>query len=178
MSTTPTEAHIALVRNMAAQGYYLSSTIEHYAQLIADSEATAIRKQIEALEIAMRRWLNMEKERDQLRSEAERTAAIYQRACEVEHELRAELVTEREKAERYRLATLKLAAELAAKRARLDWLEMAEKTDHAHCPENDGQRWCFPYLMDGAGGFGGGVGHKYFDTLRAAIDAAMQEDAK
>jgi septal ring factor EnvC (AmiA/AmiB activator) len=67
-------------------------------------------------------------------------------------------------------------AELAAERARLDWLEMAEKTDHAHCPENDGQRWRFPYLMDGTGGFGGGVGHKYFDTLRAAIDAAMKKD--
>ena len=90
----------------------------------------------------------------------------------------AELAAEREKAERYRLATLKLDAELTAERARLDWLEMAEKTDHAHCPENDGQRWRFPYLMDGAGGFGGGVGHKYFDTLRAAIDAAMKEGAK
>jgi len=34
----------------------------------------------------------------------------------------AELATEREKSERYRLATLKLDAELAAERARLDWL--------------------------------------------------------
>ena len=92
--------------------------------------------------------------------------------------LERELATEREKSERYRLATLKLDAELTAERARLDWLEMAEKTDHAHCPENDGQRWRFPYLMDGAGGFGGGVGHKYFDTLRAAIDAAMKEGTK
>lgn len=30
-------------------------------------------------------------ERDQLRDEAERTDAIYQRACEVEHELQAEV---------------------------------------------------------------------------------------
>ena len=80
----------------------------------------------------------------QLRAEAERTDAIYQRACEVEQELRAELAemhksfagnvhtenrvlqtelaTEREKSERYRLATLKLEAELAAERARLDWV--------------------------------------------------------
>jgi len=35
---------------------------------------------------------------------------------------RSELATEREKSERYRLATLKLDAELAAERARLDWL--------------------------------------------------------
>lgn len=34
----------------------------------------------------------------------------------------AELTTEREKSERYRLATLKLDAELATERARLDWL--------------------------------------------------------
>ena len=32
-------------------------------------------------------------ERDQLRAELERTDVIYQRACEVEHELRAELAT-------------------------------------------------------------------------------------
>jgi chromosome segregation ATPase len=58
----------------------------------------------------------------QLRAEAERTDAIYQRACEVEHELRAELVTEREKAERYRLVTLRQDGELDAERARLDWV--------------------------------------------------------
>lgn len=65
-------------------------------------------------------------------------------------------------------------AELEKDGARLDWLEMAEKTNHPSCPENDGNSWRFPYLMDGAGGFGGGVGHKYFDSLRAAIDAARQ----
>jgi hypothetical protein len=109
-TTTPTEAHIALVRNMAAQGYYLgcSGSIEDYARLLADSEARAV--------------ATLTADRDQLRSEAERTDAIYQRACEVEQELRAELATEREKAERYRLATLKLDAELAAERARLDWV--------------------------------------------------------
>ena len=37
--------------------------------------------------------------------------------------LPAELTTEREKAERYRLASLKLEAELTTERARLDWLE-------------------------------------------------------
>jgi len=107
-TTTPTEAHIALVRNMAAQGYYLGSTIEHYSQLIANSEARAV--------------ATLTAERDQLRSEAERTDAIYQRACEVEHELRDELATEREKAERYRLASLKLDADLGTERARLDWV--------------------------------------------------------
>jgi hypothetical protein len=36
--------------------------------------------------------------------------------------LRAALTAEREKSERYRLATLKLDADLAAERARLDWV--------------------------------------------------------
>jgi hypothetical protein len=36
--------------------------------------------------------------------------------------LERELAAEREKAERYRLATLKLDAELATERARLDWV--------------------------------------------------------
>jgi hypothetical protein len=36
--------------------------------------------------------------------------------------LERELAAEREKAERYRLATLKLNAELATERARLDWV--------------------------------------------------------
>ena len=37
-------------------------------------------------------------ERDQLRAKLERTDVIYQRACEVEHELRAELATMKEDA--------------------------------------------------------------------------------
>jgi len=41
------------------------------------------------------RYAKLTAERDQLHAELERTDAIYQRACEVEHELRAELATER-----------------------------------------------------------------------------------
>ena len=66
---------------------------------------------------------------------------------------RAELAAEREKSERYRLATLKLDAELATERARLD----------------SGQ-----ILLTVAGER---VWHCGVD-LRAAIDAAMKEDAK
>jgi hypothetical protein len=72
------EAHYELRRKI------IHSAPDEGAQLIADSEARATRKQIEALEITTRRWLNVEKERDQLRAEVER-------ACEVEHELRAEV---------------------------------------------------------------------------------------
>jgi hypothetical protein len=179
---------------MAAQGYYLGSTIEHYAQLIADSEARAVatltaqRDELRAENTTLRagqkaceacdeptafevRQLRAEAERlkkqavfdaDHVhalnsafatRAEVERSDAIYQRACEVEHELQAELVTEREKAERYRLATLKLDGELVAERARLDsgaiLLTVAGERVW-HCGVN----------------------------LRTAIDAAMQEGAK
>jgi hypothetical protein len=69
-------------------------------------------------------------------------------------DLQRELATEREKAERYRLATLKLDAELAAERARLDWLES---------PAGFDWQW-----------------HSAHSVLvrRAAIDAAMKEGAK
>jgi chromosome segregation ATPase len=69
------------------------------------------------------------------------------------NELRDELAAEREKAERYRLATLKLDAELATERARLD-----AGTILLAC---DGVR----------------VWHCGVD-LRAAIDAGIKEDAK
>jgi predicted RNase H-like nuclease (RuvC/YqgF family) len=194
------EAHYELRRKI------IHSAPDEGAQLIADSEARATRKQIEALEITTRRWLNVEKERDQLRAEVER-------ACEVEHELRAEvkrmtryyeydhkclcevqdrchlwkqramkaeadlaaakerlrseamddyasikdlqreLATEREKAERYRLVTLRQDADLATERARLD---------------------AGTILLTVAGER---VWHCGVD-LRAAIDAAMKEGAK
>jgi hypothetical protein len=72
MNTPITEAHRKLATDLCRNVTGSNRALHHvskFAQLIADSEATAIRKQIEALEIAMRRWLNMEKERDQLRAE-------------------------------------------------------------------------------------------------------------
>jgi len=47
--------------------------------------------------------------------------ALRECSQQLERELTA-LTAEREKAERYRLVTLKLDAELASERARLDWL--------------------------------------------------------
>jgi hypothetical protein len=62
-------------------------------------------------------------ERDQLRAELaelhDSFAGNVHTRC---NELRDKLAAEREKAERYRLATLKLDAELAAERAQLDWV--------------------------------------------------------
>jgi hypothetical protein len=60
---------------------------------------------------------------------------------------------EREKAERYRLASLKLDAELAKERARLDWLESPSGMDWQWEPTR-------------------------LTVSRASIDAAMKEDAK
>jgi len=109
--STPTETHYDLRRQV------IFSDPDRGAELIANSEARAIAKQVEALAILTLRWDKVEKERDQLRAEfeklaittaqaqdrnvshrlerekaeAERTDAIYQRMCEVEHELRAEV---------------------------------------------------------------------------------------
>jgi hypothetical protein len=66
---------------------------------------------------------------------------------------RSELATEREKSERYRLATLKLDSELATEGARLDWLESDAGVDW---------QWSSSALT----------------IRRAVIDAAMKEDAK
>jgi hypothetical protein len=66
---TPTEAHYQLAHDILQSSYQ-----EESAQLIASSEARAC---------------------DQLRSDLERADTLYQRACEVEHELRAELTVER-----------------------------------------------------------------------------------
>ena len=70
----------------------------------------------------------------------------------LERELTA-LTAEREKAERYRLVTLKQDAELATERARFDWLESPSGMDWQWEPTR-------------------------LTVSRAAIDAAMKEDAK
>jgi hypothetical protein len=124
------------------------------------TERDQLRSEFEKLAIttaqAQDRNVSHRLERD--KAEAERTDAIYQRACEVERDLRAqlhalqlvcgtndankfetwidranaraeraeaELATEREKAERYRLTTLKLDAELAKEREKVRVLREA-----------------------------------------------------
>jgi len=92
-------------------------------------------------------------ERDQLRAATKACEACDEPTAFEVRQLRAELTAEREKSERYRLATLKLDAELAAERARLD----------------SGQ-----ILLTVAGER---VWHCGVD-LRAAIDAGMKEGEK
>jgi len=73
-------------------------------------------------------------------------------------DLQSELAAEREKAERYRLVTLRQDAELATERARLDWLEgnAAEITKY--------NSRSFIWFAN--------------QNIRAAIDAGIKEDAK
>ena len=73
---------------------------------------------------------------------------------------RSELATEREKSERYRLATLKLDAELAAERARLDWLLSYDGVDWVLSAHKNRK------LFEGE------------SDNRALLEAAMKEGAK
>lgn len=59
----------------------------------------------------------------------------------------------------------------------LDWLEAdMRKGADAVCIEFFDRKFCYPYMVSPAGGFGGGVGEARFDTLREAIRAAMRGD--
>jgi len=94
-------------------------------------------------------------------AEAAETVALAQWNGALERAMKAEaeLATERENAERYRLTTLKLDAELATERARLDWLEF----------RGPWEAWSEPC---------GEADITLRGPIRAAIDAAMKEDAK
>jgi hypothetical protein len=83
--------------------------------------------------------------------------------------LERELATEREKSERYRLATLKLDAELTAERARLNWLDQqgAHYGWKVQLPADyPNVKECVFVCRNTTSG------HK---TIREAIDAAMKE---
>lgn len=117
-------------------------------------------------------------ERDRLRAEVERADVMYQRACEVEHDLRAE--NERLKATllsieedgtsehnaavglRHNLvAAIARAERFEADAARLDWLERNGRFGY-----KAGTVWSDYFAVDLSGG--------EKTTLRAAIDAAMK----
>lgn len=135
--STPTEAHLDLALQIS-EAIARSGNVAA-AKLIADSEARAIAKQVEALAIVTLRWDKLEKEQDQLRAEradadADEIIALAHWNKELKRAMKAE-------------------AELATERARLD---------------------AGTILLTVAGER---VWHSGVD-LRAAIDAAMKENAK
>ena len=89
------------------------------AQLIADSEARATAELRGALALGQE---NCDDAYDELATDCAELRADVVRLTARAERAEAELTAEREKAERYRLTTLKLDAELAAERARLDWV--------------------------------------------------------
>ena len=140
-----TEAHRKLVAAIIRD-----LSIDDGAQRIADSEARAVepwRTQVEEL-------------RGALALGQENCDDVFDDLREERDQLRADLATEREKAERYRLVTLRQDAELAVERARLDWLA---------------ESWDSPLEINLHPSYGWSAAS---ENLRVYIDAKMQEDAK
>jgi len=67
------------------------------------------------------------------------------------------------------------AERLEADAERYRWLR--DNPTHESTPYFDDGKWLVPYLVSGAGGSGGGVGVKTFDTLDSAIDEAIAHAA-
>ena len=146
-------------------------------QLIADSEAAAKQSLLAAYDAVVVQRNRVTTERDQLRAEcnnlladldeikairdeetarAERAEALHLDAID-EAGAQAKVMNE------YRLRAERAEAELAAERARLDWLQ-------AHALAQHSENISISKLGKRYNGFPG--------SLRAAIDAAMKEDAK
>ena len=135
MSNTPTEAHRKLATDLCRNVTGSNRALHHvskFAQLIADSEE-------KHGAYCLQRVNDAENESAKLRAEVEHLKFLHQ--CE--SEAAVEAFARAERAE----------AELAAERARLDWLETPSGMDWQWEPER-------------------------LTVSRAAIDAAMKEDAK
>jgi hypothetical protein len=152
-----------LTKQAVFDGDHIHTLNAAFATRAEVTDANARAERAEAAEtVALAHW-NKELERA-MKAEAE--LARLARPCGWPHcepvkADHAELATEREKSERYRLATLKLDADLAVERARLDFLG---KRDGAF----DHKQW-------------GDYRHywgKDFGPLREIVDAAIKEGAK
>ena len=73
-------------------------------------------------------------------------------------------------------ARLREDDENAKDAARYRWLR--DNLEHPSYPYFENGRWHIPYQASTALGFGAGVGVETFDTLEAAIDAAMREQGE
>jgi hypothetical protein len=170
MSAPITESHRELAQSIAEAQRGYTEQPDEAAELIADSEARAV----EAADFALQQERNIHvttiAERDQLRADCEnetKWAAHYladaqnarARADRAEAEL---LIAQRLLIDSEDAGTVaeNLRAELAAERARLDWLE---KQDGGFCHV----KW---------GEYRNYWGPAFPTKLRAAIDAEMKED--
>lgn len=59
---------------------------------------------------------------------------------------------------------------------RLDWLEQNPRHENVPYFDESEGGWGFPYAISNANGLGGGIGFHRFDSLRAAIGAAMRAE--
>ena len=113
-TTTPTEAHRQLALRLDAMLWHgtpqTSAETEAAAQLIADSEARATAELRGALALGQE---NCDAAFDELRADCDELRGDVVRLTARAERAEAALAAEREKAERYRLASLKLDAQLA-----------------------------------------------------------------
>ena len=172
MNTPITEAQYQLAHEIRQSSYQ-----EKAAQLIADSEARAIATQLEVVVVLTRRWLAVEKERDQLRAEVER---LKKDNLDMGHWIGSKMYEPEwdsfkkslEVIDHWKARAEKAEAELISERSRLDWLDQQGAhygwkvqlpTDYPNVKE------CVFVCRNTTSG------HK---TIREAIDTAMKEGAK
>ena len=154
------------------------------------AERDQLRSEFEKLAIttaqAQDRNVSYRLERDKAKAEAERTDAIYQRACEVERELRAEvkrmthayeydhkcLYEVRNRCHLWKQRAIKAEAELAAERARLQKIAL----DACMSAQIKPLVW-YPkgYVIDPNDL--GKINEHQVEACVAAIDVALKEDA-
>jgi hypothetical protein len=151
MSTPITEAHreaaVAIFAIAMKSAHHGAAFREPCAQLIADSEARAKESLLVAYDVVCEVRNRLTAERDQLRAEVERLTAQRENLLKP---MRDQAIARAERAE----------AELAAERARLDWL--VKSSDN-------------PLAINLFPSYGWTEVKK---NLRASIDAAMKEGAK
>lgn len=163
---TPTPRTDAAVKLTFAAGH--NTVCPNFAREL-ERELTTITAERDQLrsETAQAQDRNVSHRLERDKAEAERTDAIYQRACEVEHELRAEvkrlkrayeydhkcLYEVRDRCHLWKQRAERAEAELATERARLDWIETPSGMDWQWEPER-------------------------LTVSRASIDAAMKEGEK
>ena len=180
MSASITEAHRKLAYELMQMDDRLSAFAHRTAaQLIANSEARAVAAAVTALTCTHHN--NQQRvacpvclvtaltaERDKLRAQNDQFSDNLSAVGAVYNAEKARAERAEAEAERYRLVTLRLDAELAIERARLDYLS-TRGFEHRH--HGNGDHLAFEWTISST--------NELKDvSLREVIDEAMKEDAK